>query len=86
MYPNVVAMKVMATTKDGRVIEFVPRDPLGHTHNPTKDQDVRDKFKRTVEPVYGRAKTSTVLERWWRTKEFSAAEMTGALSLLDIKT
>ena len=24
--------------------------------------------------------------RWWRTKEFSAAEMTGALSPLDIKT
>jgi hypothetical protein len=51
-----------------------------------KDQDVRDKFTRTVEPVYGREKTSTVLERWWRANELSAAEISGALSLLDIKT
>ena len=86
MYPNVVAMKVKATTKDDRVIEFFPRDPLGHTNNPMKDQDVRDKFTRTVKPIYGREKTSTVLERWWRAIELSAAEMTGALSLLDIKT
>ncbi len=86
MYPNVVAMKVKATTKDGRVIELFSRDPLGHTHNPMKDQDVRDKFTRTVEPVYGREKTSTVLERWWQIRKLSAAEMTGALSLLDIKT
>ncbi len=86
MYPNVVAMKVKATTKDGRLIELFPRDPLGHSNNPMNDQDVREKFKRTVEPVYGREKTSTVLERWWRTKELSAAEMTGALSLLDFKS
>ncbi len=86
MYPNVVAMKVKATTRDGRVIEFFPRDPLGHTNNPMKDQDVRDKFTRTVEPVYGKEKSAAVLERWWRIKELSAAEMTGALSLLDIKT
>ena len=86
MYPNVVAMKVKATTKDGRVIELFPRDPLGHCNNPMNDQDVRDKFTRTAEPVYGREKTSTVLERWWRTTELSAAEMTGALSLLDINT
>jgi hypothetical protein len=49
------------------------------------DQDVRDKFTRTAEPVT-EGKDSTVLERWWRTKELSAAEMTGALSLLDINT
>jgi 2-methylcitrate dehydratase len=86
MYPNVVAMKVKATTKDGRAIELFPRDPLGHSNNPMKDQDVRDKFTRTVETVYGKEKTSTVLERWWRANELSAAEITGALSLLDIET
>ena len=86
MYPNVVAMKVKATTKDGRLIELFPRDPLGHSNNPMNDQDVREKFTRTVEPVYEREKTSTVLERWWRITELSAAEMSRALSLLDIKT
>ncbi|MDP2602119.1 MAG: MmgE/PrpD family protein [Deltaproteobacteria bacterium] len=86
MYPNVVAMKVKATTKDGRLIELFPRDPLGHSNNSMNDQDVREKFTRTVEPVYGREKTATVLERWWRTNQLSAAEMTGALSLLDFKS
>ena len=86
MYPNVVAMKVKATTGDGRIVTIFPRDPLGHSNNPTKDQDVRGKFTRTVEPVYGKEKSAAVLERWWRIKELSAAEMTGALSLLDIKT
>ena len=85
MYPGSVAMKVKATTKDGRVIELFPRDPLGHTNNPMKDRDVRDKSMRTVEPVYGKEKSSQVLEQWWRIKELSPSEMTGALSLLNIK-
>jgi len=78
-------MKVQATTLNGDIVSIFPRDPLGHTNNPMKDQDVRDKFTRTVEPVYGKEKSSLALESWWRIKELSAAELAGALNLLDIK-
>jgi 2-methylcitrate dehydratase len=85
LYPNVVAMKVKATTKDGRTISIFPRDPLGHTNNPMRDQDVRGKFTRTVEPVYGKEKTERVLERWWNIKNATATELSAALGLLDLK-
>jgi 2-methylcitrate dehydratase len=85
LYPNVVAMKVKATTRDGRTISMFPRDPLGHTNNPMKDQDVRDKFTRTVEPVYGKEKTVLVLDRWWNIKDATSDEMREALVLLDVK-
>lgn len=86
MYPGTVAMKVQATTRDGGVVTIFPRDPLGHTNNPMKDQDVRDKFIRTVEPVYGKEKCSKVLERWWHVGHLSPAELSGALAQLDIGT
>jgi len=58
---------------------------LGHTNNPMQDQDVRDKFTRTVEPVYGEEKTARVLERWWNIKDATSDEMGEALALLDVK-
>jgi 2-methylcitrate dehydratase len=85
LYPDVVAMKVKATSKDGRTISIFPRDPLGHTNNPMKDQDVRDKFTRTVEPVYGKEKTAHTLERWWSIKNATDTELSAALGLLDLK-
>ena len=85
LYPNLVTMKVKATTKDGHTISIFPRDPLGHTNNPMQDQDVRDKFTRTVEPVYGKEKTARVLERWWNIKDATSDEMGEALALLDVK-
>jgi 2-methylcitrate dehydratase PrpD len=78
-------MKVKAITKDGRTISIFPRDPLGHTNNPMKDQDVRDKFTRTVDPVYGKEKTERVLERWWNIQNTTATELSAALALLDLK-
>lgn len=85
MYPDVVAMKVKATTRDGDVVSIFPRDPLGHTNNPMKDQDVRDKFMRTVKPIYGKERSAAALARWWQARTLSAAELAGALNLLDIK-
>src|SRR5215510_2747720 len=85
LYPNVVAMKVKATTRDGRSVSIFPRDPLGHTNNPMADEDVRDKFTRTVEPVYGKEKTAGALEGWWNIKDATSAEISDALALLDVK-
>jgi 2-methylcitrate dehydratase len=85
LYPNVVSMKVKATTKNSRTISIFPRDPLGHTNNPMRDQDVRDKFTRTVEPVYGKEKTARTLETWWNIKNASTTELSAALARLDLK-
>jgi hypothetical protein len=49
------------------------------------DDDVRKKFVRTVEPVYGKEKTARVLDRWWEIKEASPSEVAEALALLDVK-
>jgi 2-methylcitrate dehydratase PrpD len=85
LYPKVVSMKVKATTKEGRTISIFPRNPLGHTNNPMRDQDVCDKFIRTVEPVYGKEKTARTLERWWNIKDATDTELSAALRLLDLK-
>jgi 2-methylcitrate dehydratase len=83
MYPAVVAMKVRATTNHGQVVELFPRDPLGHTNNPMKDEDVRTKFTENCEPVLGVEHTSAILEEWWRIVELSSADLSRALDLLD---
>jgi 2-methylcitrate dehydratase len=85
MYPDVVAMKVRATTNDGGVIELFPRDPLGHTNNPMKDADVRTKFTENGEPVLGAEQTALILDEWWKIAELSSSGLSGALNLLDRK-
>jgi len=85
-YPATVSMKLTATTKDGRTVTLSPRDPLGHTNNPMKDDDVRAKFLQIVEPVLGKERASDALERWWRIRQASPSEVTDALTLLDLKT
>jgi 2-methylcitrate dehydratase len=85
MYPGVVAMKVRARANDGRVIELFPRDPLGHTNNPMKDQDVRTKLTENSEAVLGAEQTAASLDEWWKIADLSAAELAGALDLLDRK-
>jgi 2-methylcitrate dehydratase PrpD len=77
-------MKIKATKQDGSVIELWPRDPLGHVNKPMGDEHVRSKFVQTVEPVYGKEKTSRVLERWCKISELSAMEVSAALQLLDV--
>jgi 2-methylcitrate dehydratase len=85
LYPKVVSMKVKATTKGDRTVTIFPRDPLGHTNKPMKDDDVRAKFAKTVEPVLGKQQASVVLDRWWKIKDASGAELSGALDLLDVR-
>jgi 2-methylcitrate dehydratase len=85
MYPGVVAIKVRATTNDGQVVELFSRDPLGHTNNPMKDEDVRTKFTENSEPVLGTEQSAAILEEWWKIAGLSPAELSGALDLLDRK-
>ena len=83
IYPKVVSMKVKATKQDGTTISIFPRDPLGHTNNPMKGGDITAKFRACAEPVLGKERTATALERWWNIKDASPTDVTAALTLLD---
>ncbi len=84
LYPKTISMKVKATTNAGRVIDLWPRDPLGHPNKPMGDDDVKTKFRQTVEPVYGKTKTENILQLWWELKEMSETELVNAINALDI--
>jgi len=85
MYPKVVSMKVKATTKDGRTITIFPRDPLGHTNNPMKDEDIKTKFRRCAESILGKERTAAALECWGNIRDASSSGLSDALNLLDVK-
>ena len=65
LYPDTVAMSVEATTSDGRRVAYQRRDPLGHSQNPLRDEDVQAKFLGIAEPVLGADGARTALQRWW---------------------
>jgi 2-methylcitrate dehydratase len=84
LYPKTISMKIKATTKNGRIIELWPRDPLGHVQKPMQDEDVRNKFLQIVEPALGSIRAAIVLECWWKIANLSNTELTQALTLLDV--
>ncbi len=83
VYPEIVSMKVEATTTDGKRYMLEPRDPLGHNKNPMQDKDIKAKFLRVAEPVLGSVRASTALERWWDLQHVS--DISEVLALLDIE-
>ncbi len=83
VYPEIVSIKVEATTTDGKRYVLEPRDPLGHNKNPMQDKDIKEKFLRVAEPVLGSVRASTALERWWDLQYVS--DISEALALLDIE-
>ncbi len=83
VYPEIVSMKVEATTTDGKRYMLEPRDPLGHNKNPMQDKDIKAKFLRVAEPVLGSVRASMALERWWDLQHVS--DISEALTLLDIE-
>jgi len=84
IYPQTISLKIKATVEDGSVIDLWPRDPLGHPNAPMGDDDVKNKFLRTVEMAYGKNKTTEVLERWWKVAEMSQSELVQAITALDV--
>ena len=61
-----------------------PHDPLGHPNKPMGDDDVSNKFLRTVEPVYGKDKTKEVSKLWWKVSELSESEIVLAIDARDV--
>jgi 2-methylcitrate dehydratase len=84
LYPNTVAVKVRATTRGGENLSLSLRNPLGHTNNPMRDEDVSAKFLRASESVLGKPRASLALDYWWNVQ--GAPEMSRPLQLLDVPT
>lgn len=82
-YPGTVSMKIAAQTKDGKKINFQPRNPLGHVHNPMKGEDIRKKFLATTGPVLGVMQAHRALDCWWNLERIE--DVGQALSLLDLE-
>jgi len=81
LYPATIAMKVAATTADGRHYAIDLRDPLGHEKNPMQEKDVRSKFLAAAEPVLGAGRAMSALECWLRPAAIT--KLPDALGLLD---
>ena len=82
LYPETVALKVEAKTKDGRGYSFTPQDPLGHNKNPMQDKDIDTKFLRAAESVLETPRASEALRCWWDIPNVS--DLSKALNLIDM--
>jgi 2-methylcitrate dehydratase len=80
-YPRGIPNRVVVTLDDGRVFEREVEFPRGHAGNPMTDAEVEAKFRRLVEPKYGKERANQVLARCWKLEELTnVAEL---LKLID---
>lgn len=75
-YPKGIPNRIVITMTDGRQFSKEVEFPRGHAGNPMTDEEVIAKFRRTVEPRYGKERASAILERCW---EFEKATKVGEL-------
>lgn len=80
-YPRGIPNRFVVTLRDGRVLEKEVEFPRGHAGNPMTDQEVEQKFRDLVEPVYGRARTDEILQTCWRLDQLN--DVTRLLNLFD---
>jgi 2-methylcitrate dehydratase len=64
-YPAGIPNRITVTLTDGRTLEKLVEFPRGHAGNPMTDAEVEAKFRRAVEPKYGKAKADAMLARCW---------------------
>jgi len=64
-YPKGIPNRITVTLTDGRTIAREVEFPRGHAGNPMTDAEVEAKFRRAVEPKYGKEKASQILARCW---------------------
>jgi 2-methylcitrate dehydratase len=64
-YPRGIPNRLSVTLSDGRVLVREVDFPRGHAGNPMTDAEVEAKFRRTVEPRYGKQKADQILARCW---------------------
>jgi len=64
-YPNGIPNRIVVKLTDGRTLTREVEFPRGHAGNPMTDEEVVAKFRRSVEPTYGKDKTDRILDRCW---------------------
>ena len=64
-YPHGIPNRITLTLADGRTLEKLVEFPRGHAGNPMTDSEVEAKFRRAVEPKYGKPKADAILARCW---------------------
>jgi 2-methylcitrate dehydratase len=80
-YPRGIPNRIVVTLDDGRVLEREVEFPRGHAANPMSDAEVEAKFRRLVEPKYGKERANQILARCWKLEELSS--VTELLKLMD---
>jgi 2-methylcitrate dehydratase len=64
-YPKGIPNRITVTLTDGRKLVKEVEFPRGHAGNPMTDTEVEAKFRRAVEPKYGKEKATRILARCW---------------------
>jgi 2-methylcitrate dehydratase len=64
-YPHGIPNRITITLSDGRKLVHEVEFPRGHAGNPMTDQEVEAKFRRAVEPKYGKDRADRILARCW---------------------
>src|SRR6516162_4000096 len=64
-YPRGIPNRLTVTLKNGKQLIREVEFPRGHAGNPMSDAEVEQKFRRIVEPRYGKEKASRILAACW---------------------
>ena len=64
-YPRGIPNRLTITLKNGKQLVKEVEFPRGHAGNPMTDAEVEQKFRRIVEPRYGKEKASRILAACW---------------------
>ena len=75
-YPRGIPNRLVITSSGGQCLTKEVEFPRGHAGNPMTDEEVVAKFRRTVEPRYGKERADQILARCW---EFEKVTNVGEL-------
>lgn len=74
-YPNGIPNRLTVTLDDGKQFVKEVEFPRGHAGNPMTDAEVETKFRKVVEPVYGKATADKVLAACWKLESQKAGDV-----------
>jgi 2-methylcitrate dehydratase len=72
-YPQGIPNRIKITMKDGRKLVKEVEYARGHARNPMTDAEVEQKFRRLVEPRYGKERADAMLRTCWELDKLTAA-------------
>jgi len=81
MLPD-MALRVVATTRDGARHTVEVGNPLGHPNNPMRDEHIGEKLMTLAGPAMGAQRAAAALERWWRVRD--ADDVRALVRLLEL--